>query len=150
MGLGKSVFSETYQTEVDNYDLEAIRRQIGRWLSGRHGAALAAILAAQRGPDSPSERPDMGPVQHDQAYWGRRARKASSGEIVRSASFFGIGKVGARSRSGDSITLPPRSKWDHYDKHQAQAAQVLGIKVIESEDAPSAIKAEWKGGKYGD
>src|SRR5688572_4624643 len=107
MGLGKSVFSETYQTEVDNYDLEAIRRQIGRWLSGKHGAALATILAAQRGPDSPSERPDMGQAEHDKAYWGRRARKASSGEVIRNASFFGIGRVGARSRGGDAIVLPP-------------------------------------------
>lgn len=135
-------------SEVDAWDLDSIRRQIGRWLSGKHGASLATILAAQRGPDSPSERGDMGAAEHDRAYWGRRARKASSGEVIRSVSFFGLGKVGARSRSGDSITLPPRSKWDHYDKHQAEAARVLGIKVVESDEAPSAIKAEWKGNKW--
>lgn len=135
----------TTTTNMDGASLEEIRKQIGRWLNGPQGASLAAILAAQRGPDSPSERPDMEGAAHEQAYWGRRARKASSGEVIRSASFFGIGKVGARSRKGDSITLPPENTWDHYDKHMAQAAQVLGIKVIRSEDAPSAVKAVWKG-----
>lgn len=140
---------DEFQAKLDRADIGIIRRQIGRWLAGRHGANLAAILAAQRGPDSPSERADMDSQDHDRAYWGRRARKASSGEVIRHASFYGIGKVGCRTRGGDSITLPPRKLWDHYDKHQACAAQILGIKVIESEDAPSAIKAEWKGSKYG-
>jgi hypothetical protein len=135
------------EAKLDEWDLDQIRRQIGRWLKGPNGANLATILAAQRGPDSPSERGDMSPAEHDRAYWGRRARKRSSGEIIRSASFFGIGKVGARARGGDTITLPPRSQWDHYDKHQASAAQVIGIKIVEAEDAPSAIKAEWKGYK---
>ena len=134
--------------DIDSWDLDQIRRQIGRWLSGKHGGSLAIILAAQRGPDSPSERPDMAPEEHDRHYWGRRARKKSSGEVIRSVSFFGLGRVGARSRQGESITLPPRTKWDHYDKHQAEAARVLGIKVIESEDAPSAVRAEWKGSKW--
>lgn len=139
---------ETTQQQLDSLDLDSIRRQIGRWLSGRYGSSLAAILAAQRGPDSPSERGDMTSEQHDAAYWGRRARKRSSGEVIRSASFFGVGKVGARSRSGTSITLPPSDLWDHYDKHMAQAAQVLGIEVKTDPDAPSAIKAVWKGGKW--
>lgn len=138
---------DNLQETLDSMDLDAIRRQIGRWLSGRYGSSLAAILAAQRGPDSPSERADMGSQDYDRAYWGRRARKRSSGEVIRSESFFGLGKVGARSRGGDTITLPPSDKWDHYDKHMAQAAQVLGLKIVTSEDAPSAIKAEWKGGK---
>lgn len=137
----------TDSNNIDNWPLDEIRRQIGRWLSGKHGSSLAAILAAQRGPDSPSERPDMGSKDHDQAYWGRRARKASSGEIIRAASFFGIGLVGARSRGGDSIVLPMSTNWDHYDKHMSQAASVLGLKVIQDPDAPSAIKAEWKGWK---
>lgn len=130
---------------IDSWPLDDIRRQIGRWLAGNHGADLAAILAAQRGPDSPSERPDMDSAAHQAAYWGRRARKKSSGEVIRSASFFGIGKVGARSRPGKEITLPPSKKWDHYDKHMAQAAGILGIKVVQSDDAPSAIEAKWKG-----
>jgi hypothetical protein len=133
------------QHEIDNWNLDDIRRQIGRWLARQHGSSLAAILAAQRGPDSPSERPDMGGPEHTQAYWGRRARKASSGEVIRRRSFFGIGTVGARSREGTFITLPPSSKWDHYDKHMAQAAAVLGLQVKKSEDAPSAVKAVWDG-----
>ena len=132
----------TTSTDIDSWDLEAIRKQIGKWLRGKYGSSLAAILAAQRGPDSPSERPDI-PEQHDKLYWGRRARKASSGEVIRKKSFFGIGCVGARTREGDSITLPPSSRWDHYDKHMAQAAAVLGIKVVQSEDAP------WAGGNWG-
>jgi hypothetical protein len=135
------------EAEINKWDLDEIRKQIGRWLSGKHGANLAAILAAQRGPDSPSERGDMASADYDKAYWGRRARKASSGEVIRQASFFGIGRVGARSRSGDSITLPPSDLWDHYDKHMASAAHALGIAVVKSEDAPSAIKAVWKGSK---
>jgi hypothetical protein len=139
---------EQSDAEIDGWGLDGIRRQIGRWLSGPHGANLATILAAQRGPDSPSERGDMSSVEHDRAYWGRRARKSSSGEVIRSASFFGLGKVGARARRGDSIILPPRKIWDHYDKHQASAAAILGIKVIESEDAPSALKAaDWEAKK---
>jgi hypothetical protein len=89
----------------------------------------------------------MSREEYDRHYWGRRARKRSSGEVIRSASFFGLGKVGARSRTGTEIVLPPREKWDHYDKHQASAAEVLGIKVVESPEAPSAVKAEWKGYK---
>lgn len=139
-----STITETVQAEINDFNLEQIRRQIGRWLSGPNGAALAAILAAQRGPDSPSERGDMDPDEFQKAYWGRRARKKSSGEVVRSASFFGIGKVGCRSRSGDSITLPPQKYWDHYDKHQAEAARVLGLAVNIDENAPRANKAVWK------
>ena len=123
--------------------LDDIRKQIGKWLSGPHGSSLAAILAAQRGPDSPSERGDMSGEEHDRAYWGRRARKRSSGEIIRSASFFGLGQVGARSHKDTKIVLPPHRLWDHYDKHMAQAAGVLGLKVEISEDAPSAKEAKW-------
>lgn len=142
------MLTEEGLNEINEWGLDDIRKQIGRWLSGKHGSSLAAILAAQRGPDSPSERPDMGSAEHSAAYWGRRARKASSGEVIRAASFFGLGRVGARARSGGSITLPLSQNWDHYDKHMASAAGVLGIKVVQSEDAPSAIKAEWKGGKW--
>lgn len=130
-----------------NESFDEIRKQIGKWLSGPHGSKLAAVLAAQRGPDSPSERGNMSSEDHDRAYWGRRARKFSSGEVIRQKSFFGIGQVGARSRSADYITLPPKNQWDHYDKHMAQAAGVLGIEVKISPDAPSAEKAAWKGSK---
>jgi hypothetical protein len=138
--------TETQQADLDNLDLVSIRKQIGRWLSGPNASSLAAILAAQRGPDSPSERNNMSGEEHKTAYWGRRARKKSSGEVIRSASFFGLGKVGCRSRTDTKIVLPPHSKWDHYDKHMAQAADVLGIKIEISEDAPCAEKAIWKGG----
>lgn len=138
----------TASTPIDHWSLDDIRKQIGRWLSGPNGGSLAAILAAQRGPDSPSERPDMSAVDHKKAYWGRRARKHSSGEIIRAASFFGIGQVGARSHRGDSITLPLSNKWDHYDKHMALAAQVLGIEVKTNESAPSAVEATWKGATW--
>lgn len=135
-------------SDIDNLSLEEIRRQIGRWLSGQHGQSLAAILAAQRGPDSPSERDEMDGAAFKKAYWGRRARKRSSGEVIRSVSFYGIGKVGARSRKAEEIVLPPHAKWDHYDKHMAQAAGVLGIKVVLKEDAPSADKAIWEGSTW--
>lgn len=85
--------------------------------------------------------------EHHAAYWGRRARKASSGEAIRARSFFGIGTVGARSRNADYITLPPEEVWDHYDKHMAQAARVLGLEVRISKNAPSAKEAKWKGGE---
>lgn len=134
---------QTVANDLDNATLDEIRKQIGRWLRGPHGGSLAAILAAQRGPDSPSERDNMTGEEHHKAYWGRRARKRSSGEVIRAVSFFGIGKVGCRSRGGDSITLPPHAKWDHYDKHMAQAAGVLGLGVKIDENAPSAEKAVW-------
>lgn len=124
--------------------LDDIRKQIGKWLSGPHGAALAAILAAQRGPDSPSERGDMDRAEYDRRYLGRRARKRSSGEVIRAASFFGIGHVGCRVRKDTKIVLPPRNVWDHYDKHQAEAAHYLGIEVVIDEKAPSAKEDSWR------
>lgn len=131
-------------SNIDSFSLDEIRKQIGRWLHGPHGSSLAAILAAQRGPDSPSERDEMSSEEHKKAYWGRRARKFSSGEVIRAKSFFGIGQVGARSRSGNYITLPPHSQWDHYDKHMAQAAQIIGVEVRISDKAPSATRAIWE------
>jgi len=135
-------------SNIDSWGLDDIRKQIGKWLSGKHGANLAAILAAQRGPDSPSEHGGLSGDAYSEAYWGRRARKYSSGEVIRAASFFGIGEVGARTRVDTKIVLPPSKIWDHYDKHMARAASVLGIEVVESEDAPSVLKASWKGSRW--
>lgn len=130
-------------SDINKWDLTQIREQIGRWLSGPNGAALACILAAQRGPDSPSERSNMVGAAHSKAYWGRRARKASSGEVIRAVSFLGFGKVGCRYRKGDKIYLPPHDKWDHYDKHMAEAAHVLGLDVVITDQAPCAEQADW-------
>src|SRR5258708_7260727 len=117
--------TEEINAELEAWDLTKIRKQIGKWLSGSNGGSLAAIIAAQRGPDSPSEHGGVDQAEYDRLYRGRRARKYSSGEVIRARSFFGIGKVGCRSRTADEIVLPPQKLWDHYDKHMAQAASII-------------------------
>lgn len=88
------------------------------------------LMCAQRGPDSPSERPDMSPYDHSVAYDGRRARKRATVEVIRANSFGGMVGGCARSRAGDSVILPSRNTWDHFDRHVATAAGWLGLKVI--------------------
>lgn len=86
------------------------------------------IIACQRGPDSPSERPYQPSRQAYELHTARRERKSRTGAVIRGLS--GISTGGASQRTDrDYVELPPENEWDHYDKHIARAAQAMGIAV---------------------
>lgn len=91
------------------------------------------LITGLRGPDSPSERPDMSSEESAKAYAGRRNRKYDAGEVIRDTAFFGACGGCARSHAGDTIVVNPASKQDHYDRHAVRAAKVIGLKVKERE-----------------
>jgi hypothetical protein len=98
-----------------------------------------SIITCMRGPDSPSERPDMSEAEHAAAYRARRDRKFKTVEVIRGAS---VGHVGsARVRYDTFITLPPKSLWDHFDRHCHEAAQALGLEVRIEGDVPEVSTA---------
>ena len=108
---------------------EEMRECIGVWLKGPHGGELWDLMCAQRGPDSPSERDNMGADQRAVAYAARRKRKFNTTEVIRQASWGGVVGGSARSHQGNSITLPPQEEWDHFDKHMARAAEMVGLTI---------------------
>ena len=63
------------------------------------------------------------------AYTARRKRKHDTVEVIRAASWFGPTGGSARSHKGDTVYLPPREDWDHFDGHVNKAANILGLKV---------------------
>lgn len=88
------------------------------------------LITCLRGPDSPSERPDMLPEVASRAYEARRRRKAETVEVIRGLAFGGVVGGSARSRTDrDYVELPPEDEWDHFDKHVQRAAQAIGIEV---------------------
>ena len=107
-----------------------IRSQIGEHLKGPHGERLWNLMCGLRGPDSPSERPDMPSEDRDRAYRGRRERKYKTVEVIREAAFFGAGGGSARRHHDTKVLLPPIGEWDHFDKHVERAARVLGLEVV--------------------
>lgn len=111
------------------------RKQVGEALRGPDSGRIWDLMVSLRGPDTPSERPDMSDEDARKAYAGRRERKARTGEVIRFHAFGGKVGGGARSRGDrDYIELPPHSRWDHYDRHAARAAALLGLKVVIKED----------------
>lgn len=119
---------------ADSFD--SIRKQIGEWLKGPYGQSLWDLITGLRGPDTPSERPDMSGEEANRAYQARRDRKHDTTEVIRAKAFFGVIGGQARSRTDvDYITLPPKSKWDHFDKHMARAAEIIevGVKIRKEE-----------------
>lgn len=96
------------------------------------------VMGCVRGPDSPSERPDMDPTDSSNAYAGRRKRKYNTVEIIREAMFFGSVGGCARYHRDSKITLPPKSQHDHFDRHAKAGAKAIGLEIIyeESEADP--------------
>mgnify|MGYP001616748451 FL=1 len=109
--------------------LDEKRATIGQWLRETDGDRLWDIMCAQRGPDSPSETPSMSSAEHKAAYNGRRKRKYDTVEVIRAASFGGVVGGSARSHQGDTVTLPPESEWDHFDRHVERAARILWFTI---------------------
>ena len=118
---------------------DQIRAQIGEWLTGPNGHSLWDLMTGLRGPDSPSETPSMPEEERDKAYRGRRERKRRTVEVIRGHAFGGIVGGSARYRKDiDFVSLPPRSTWDHFDRHVEKTARVLGLGVkVEAEDVKS-------------
>ena len=87
------------------------------------------LMACVRGPDYPSERPDMTPSESSRAYNGRRERKRKTIEIIRDRMFFGVVGGSARSHKADSVQLPPRIQWDHFDRHVERGARIVDLQM---------------------
>jgi hypothetical protein len=93
------------------------------------GGRMWDLLTGLRGPDSPSERPDLSDEVNRTNYAARRARKRQTVEVIRGHAFPGIG--GARYRTDVSqVVLPQPNKWDHFDKHVARAAKALNLSIV--------------------
>ena len=116
--------------------LEEMRIQIGKWLREPDGGRLWDLMCAQRGPDAPSERPSMDSSEQAAAYSARRKRKFDTVEVIRANSWGGVVGGAARSHHGDTVTLPPRNEWDHFDVHVERAAAILGLKMVVGEPRP--------------
>ncbi len=108
---------------------EEKRLKIGEWLQGPDGGWLWDLMCAQRGPDTPSERPNMDQEERSRTYAARRKRKYATVEVIRAASWGGVVGGSARSHKGDTVYLPPPNEWDHFDNHVKRAADILGLKV---------------------
>lgn len=88
------------------------------------------LITCMRGPDHPSERPDMIPEDAQIAYVARRARKRETVEVIRGKAFDGCVPGAARARTDiNYVTLPPVRERDHFDRHVAETAALLGIEV---------------------
>ena len=110
---------------------DEMRELIGKFVTtNQAGGKLWDVLTALRGPDSPSETPEMSPQESKEAYAGRRARKRLTVEVIRGKALGGMVGGSARYRTDiNHVTLPPHQEWDHFDKHVSRAAGALGIEV---------------------
>ena len=102
--------------------------------SNTNAEAAWDLMTALRGPDSPSERPDMSPKEASKAYTRRRERKYRTVEIIREAAFFGTVGGQARYHKDTKVTLPPSKAWDHFDRHVARAAGRIGLEVVKDDE----------------
>ncbi len=116
--------------DVSKLTLEDWRRFMAAFMSQNRNSGIAwDIMGCVRGPDSPSERPDMDSDESARAYKGRRTRKYETVEVIREAMFFGVVGGAARSHKGKKVVLPAHSKRDHFDRHVERAANALEIPV---------------------
>ncbi len=115
------------------------------WMSQPAGGALWDVITGLRGPDSPSERPNMTSDESSRAYDLRRARKRDTVEVIRGKAMNGRCGGAARFRTDlDYVTLPPEDEWEHFDKHVARAARALGLRVvIREKPVEKGVKCEW-------
>src|SRR3990167_1611393 len=131
----KIILDSGKEVKISELSFTDWRRFMSEYLStNSHSDKAWDILSCVRGPDSPSERPDMSSEENDTAYNGRRARKYKTVEIIRDAMFFGVVKGGARHHKGTKVILPPHSKPDRFDKHVEIAAGVLDLKIKYEEE----------------
>lgn len=116
--------------------------EIKSYLKGSpNGQALWDILTALRGPDNPTEREGMPADQWNEQYSLRRARKRETVEVIRGKTFPNCGEARCREDI-DYVTLPPKTEWDHFDKHVARAANWLGLKIETKAKPKPGVKLE--------
>jgi hypothetical protein len=129
--------------DTDPQTFEEFRDLLRRVVRSGYGQRAWDVITALRGPDSPSERPNMSPQDQAAAYAARRERKHKGVEVIR-GHFVAGGS--ARSRKDiNYVTLPPREEWDHHDKHVGEAAEALGLEIRIEENKPK--KGEVKVGE---
>lgn len=117
------------EEKLKNLTFDEQRIAIGIFLKSSHGARLWNLITALRGPDSPSEKPNMSFDEQQQAYKARRKRKYNTVEVIRDAAFFGVIGGAARSHKDTKVTIPNSKEWDHFDRHVFKAAQAIGLNV---------------------
>lgn len=128
--MSLEMFKKIDSTLIEDLTFDQIRGLVGDILARNpHSGRFWDVLTCMRGPDSPSERPDMSSKEAAKAYAGRRERKFRTVEVIRKKAWFGVCGGGARNHDGDKVTLPPSSTWDHFDKHVARAAHAIGLDV---------------------
>lgn len=131
----RPTISPALKDQLKSLTFDEQRVVIGIFLKNPGGGNLWDLLTGLRGPDSPSETPDMSSSESAKAYQGRRDRKYKSTEVIREEAFFGVVGGAARYRKATKVLLPPQSLWDHFDKHAYRAANAIGLKVeYESKD----------------
>lgn len=114
--------------------LDGMLKEINQFLrESPDGGRLWDLMTASRGPDSPSERPDMSSTDYHKAYEGRRIRKYNTVEVIRARAF--PFASGCRKHSADYVTLPPPSEHEHFDRHVQAAALALGLRIDYKNDA---------------
>lgn len=127
----KVIFEDGQTVSVKHLSFNQWRQFMQEFMSRNPNSASAwDLMGCVRGPDSPSERPDMQPDESSRAYKGRRDRKYKTVEIIREAMFFGSIGGCARFHKDTKVTLPRHSAYDHFDKHVERAAHAIGLNVV--------------------
>src|SRR3990167_3662284 len=104
--------------KIRDMSFEDWRKFMAEFMSKNpHSNQAWDVMGCVRGPDSPSERPDMSPSESGVAYRGRRDRKFKTVEVIRDAMFFGVCGGSARRHRDTKVILPSHYKYDHFDKH---------------------------------
>ena len=124
------VIMEGKEVSVKDLSLTQWRQFMAEFMQKNPNASAAwNIMGCIRGPDFPSERPDMNSREREKAYSGRRKRKYETVEVLREAMFFGVVGGCARHHKEDHVLVMQDSNADHFDRHVVLAARALGIEV---------------------
>ena len=124
------IFDDGKRIPVSEMKFKEWRRFMQEFLSTNESAHKAwDLMSCIRGPDTPSERPDMDPTERDTTYRGRRERKFKTTEAIRHDMFYGTVGGSARHHQASFVTLPPSSVHDHFDRHIVRGATILGLEI---------------------
>lgn len=128
---------------LEELSFDEQRVVIGIFLREDRGQKLWDLMTGLRGPDAPSERPDLSSSENRVNYDLRRKRKFNSTEVIREHAFFGVVGGAARHHMSDEILLPPTNEYDHFLKHMERAARAIGLKVTnESNETTNKVKKD--------
>lgn len=126
----KLILDSGATVKVKDLTLKQWREFMAEFMSKNpHSQEAWDIMGCVRGPDFPSERPDMSSTEQAKAYQGRRHRKYETVEVLREAMFYGVCGGSARRHRGDHVVVASDLHADHFDRHVSAAAHALGIEV---------------------